>query len=225
MAEGGLGAALRRCRAVALDVDGTLTDSVGQIVACTMGAFARLGLPEPSRAAALSIIGMRLEDGMATLAGGDGAALALAYRSLQRERPWLGRHAFFPGIFGTLHALRARGYRLGLCTGRSLPGLKEMLATTMLGRLVDAAVAGTEAPSKPSPVMMGMLAGRLGVPAGEILGVGDATLDMGMFRAAGCPALGVLSGTAGEGELRGAGADFVLPRLDALQRYLPRPAP
>lgn len=56
-----------KIRAVAFDLDGTLCDSVGRIIACTCELFADLKLPRPDDKAITATIGMRLEEGLRQL--------------------------------------------------------------------------------------------------------------------------------------------------------------
>ena len=52
---------------VLFDVDGTLVDSQEIIVEAQRRAFAAVGLPAPSRAQSLSIVGLSLHEAFATL--------------------------------------------------------------------------------------------------------------------------------------------------------------
>ena len=53
-----------KVKAVVLDLDGTVVDSIDQIVKCTRHAFALLKLPEPDITDIKSIIGKKLEEGL-----------------------------------------------------------------------------------------------------------------------------------------------------------------
>ena len=60
-------------RLVIFDVDGTLVDSQGDIVAAMSAAFAAVEAPAPSRAEVLSIVGLSLDVAMTVLAPDRGA--------------------------------------------------------------------------------------------------------------------------------------------------------
>ena len=55
-------------RLVIFDVDGTLVDSQGDIVAAMTAAFAAVEAPVPTRAEVLSIVGLSLDVAMTVLA-------------------------------------------------------------------------------------------------------------------------------------------------------------
>ena len=114
-------------RLVIFDVDGTLVDSQHHIVAAQGLAFAEVGLPAPSRAAALSVVGLSLPEAFRALVGADGPvdALCRAYRdawTALRRTPGF-TEVLYPGAGDTVHAFAARAdIRLGIATGKSRPG-------------------------------------------------------------------------------------------------------
>lgn len=73
---------------------------------------------------------------------------------------------------------------------------------------------------KPHPKALRLTAQRLGIPAEQILMVGDMPVDMQVARRAGAQALGVLTGFATEAELRNAGANEVVGSVAEMERFL-----
>jgi phosphoglycolate phosphatase-like HAD superfamily hydrolase len=73
---------------------------------------------------------------------------------------------------------------------------------------------------KPHPQALRITAQRLGIPAEQVLMVGDMPVDMQTARRAGAQALGVLTGFATEAELREAGANEVVGSVAELERVL-----
>ena len=63
----GLRECLAQCKVIAFDVDGTLTDSIEQIITCFQRTFAYANLPVPSPEAIKGTIGMTLELGIRSL--------------------------------------------------------------------------------------------------------------------------------------------------------------
>ena len=83
---------------IVFDVDGTLVDSQHEIVAAQAKAFAAHGLAAPSRATALSVVGLSLHEAFVALAGSGApiAGLAEAYKDawadMRRQPSYEGRH-------------------------------------------------------------------------------------------------------------------------------------
>jgi beta-phosphoglucomutase-like phosphatase (HAD superfamily) len=70
--------------------------------------------------------------------------------------------------------------------------------------------------AKPAPDLLLFAARKLGVEPSHACYVGDAIWDMQAALAAGMPAIGVMSGSASDGELAGAGALFTVKDLTEL---------
>ena len=201
-------------RLVLFDVDGTLVDSQEIIVAAQRRAFAAVGLPAPSRARSLSIVGLSLNEAFATLAGADGpvAALADAYRDafhVLRADP-ANREPFFHGALETVAALAARDdIVLGIATGKSRRGVAHLIERAGWGGLFATVQTADDNPSKPAPDMVLNALAETGIAAANAVLVGDTTFDMTMARDAGVAALGVSWGYHPADALRGAGAQAV----------------
>jgi len=187
---------MRRFDLIVFDWDGTLFDSTALIVRCIQSACRDLGAEVPSDAQAAWVIGLGLED-----------ALRSAVPGLARERyPELGlryRHHYFAsqhelGLFeGTLpmlHALKGRGHRLGIATGKSRRGLDAALATAELTGVFDATRTADETASKPDPRMLLELMDEMSVAPGRTLMIGDTTHDLQLGLNAGAAVLAVSYG-------------------------------
>lgn len=212
-------------RAVIFDIDGTLTDSVGRIVACIGFACAALGYPRPSEREARAVIGMSLGAAVARILPGrppeEIARAAAVYRAeyarLERECPV----PLFPGTSETLAELKARGYRIAVATGKSRRGCAAILSRPGLAPYVDASAAGDEARSKPDPQMLLRLSDLLAIPPRGLLMVGDSALDVLMGARARARTAGVLTGADDRGTLLRAGAEAVAEDLPGLLALLP----
>jgi phosphoglycolate phosphatase-like HAD superfamily hydrolase len=75
---------------------------------------------------------------------------------------------------------------------------------------------------KPHPEALRLTARRLGIPAEQVLMVGDMPVDMQTARRAGAQALGVLTGFATAAELRESGANEVVESVADLESALQR---
>lgn len=187
-------------RLVIFDVDGTLVDSQGHILAAMETAFAACGRAAPDRAAVLSIVGLSLPHAMAQLAPDTDDAgterLVGAYRQafsdLRQSGDPRAMSPLYPGARATLQALHARDEILiGLATGKSRRGVDAMLeAHDLQGMFVTRQVADDH-PSKPHPSMVMTALAETGVAAADAVVIGDTTYDMEMARQAGVPGIGV----------------------------------
>lgn len=200
-------------RLILFDVDGTLVDSQGSIVAAMHAAFDSVGLPTPPRDALLSIVGLSLEHAMARLAPdrdrGDWIALADAYKLAYRQNQTTSGAAksspLYPGAAEVLAALGALpGTLLGVATGKSRRGLDAVLAAHGLDRAFVTRQSADEHPSKPHPSMILTAMTEAGVAPQDTVMIGDTSFDMDMAANAGVAGIGVSWGYHPIGSLRAA---------------------
>lgn len=124
-----------------------------------------------------------------------------------------------PELLGTL---RRRGIGLAVATGRSGVRARDLLGRLDLLPLVDHVVGSDEvARPKPAPDIVRRALRLLGARPAEALMVGDAPSDLLSARAAGVVAVAALWGESDEEALRAAGPDVVLTRLDELLPLCP----
>ncbi len=215
-------AAPRRFDLIAFDWDGTLFDSTGLITRCIQSACADCGVPVPSAQDAAYVIGLGLHDAMRHAAPGlppeRYPELGQAYR-----RHYMARQhelVLFEGTLAMLHALKARGHRLAVATGKGRRGLDEALAHAQLHGVFDATRTADETASKPNPQMLHELMDELAVPAARTLMIGDTTHDLQLARNAGTARVAVSFG-AHEPEAFDAHEPlFVAHTTAELQRWL-----
>jgi len=93
-----------------------------------------------------------------------------------------------------LEALKARGHKLAVATGKSRRGLNEALASMALRDRFDASRTADETHGKPHPRMLLELMDELDVPAERTLMIGDTTHDLQLALNAGCLGVGVSYG-------------------------------
>ena len=187
-------------RLVIFDVDGTLVDSQGDIIASMHHAFTGIGAPVPEGAAVRGIIGLSLDVAMARLAPDlgprDHAALVEGYKrsymSLRAQAGAAQSSPLFPGTRAMLDALAARDdLLLGVATGKSRRGLDKLIEGHGLHGLFVTQQVADHHPSKPHPAMLHAALSETGVAAVDAVMIGDTTYDMDMARAAGIATIGV----------------------------------
>ncbi|WP_431107420.1 HAD family hydrolase [Variovorax paradoxus] len=181
---------------IAFDWDGTLYDSTRLIVRCIQAAVIDVGGAKPSENDAAWVIGLGLAEALARAAPDvpkeKYAELGARYRYhyLQHQDDLV----LFEGVLQMIDALRARGHKLAVATGKSRRGLNEALKTVALRDRFDASRTADETFGKPHPRMLLELMEELDVPAERTLMIGDTTHDLQLALNAGCASVGVSYG-------------------------------
>ena len=193
----------RPLRLVIFDVDGTLVDSQGDILAARRAAFDRAGEPAPEREVILSIVGLSLDVAIPRLAPhlpGDVQARIVAwykeaYMGLRLETGVQASSPLYPHALDTLKALHAVPETLlGVATGKSARGLDKLLDGHGLRSYFVTRQVADHHPSKPHPSMLRAALAETGVLPEHAVMVGDTSFDMEMAQAAGIAGIGVAWG-------------------------------
>lgn len=181
---------------IAFDWDGTLYDSTRLIVRCIQAAVIDVGGARPSENDAAWVIGLGLAEALARAAPDvpkeKYAELGARYRYhyLQHQDDLV----LFDGVLQMIDALRARGHKLAVATGKSRRGLNEALKSVALRDRFDASRTADETFGKPHPRMLLELMEELEVPPERTLMIGDTTHDLQLALNAGCASVGVSYG-------------------------------
>ncbi len=197
-------------------------DSTAHIAASIQAACRDLNLPIPSSEQASHVIGLGLQDALASVVPGLSANqvpdLVERYRFhylAQDEQLVL-----FAGAREMLLDLKQRGYWLAVATGKSRVGLNRALNATGLSALFDATRCADESHSKPHPAMLLQLMDELGVEARRTLMIGDTTHDLWMAANADTQALGVTYGAHAHEHLAQAPALGVMHSIADVHQWL-----
>ncbi|MFB9542671.1 HAD-IA family hydrolase [Micromonospora sagamiensis] len=122
-----------------------------------------------------------------------------------------------PGVPELLRQLRGHGIGLAVATGRSGERARFVLDRVGLLPLVDHVVGADEVPRpKPAPDIVRRALDLLDVPPGRALMVGDAPADLASARSAGVVAVAALWGESDPETLRAAAPDVTLTRVGEL---------
>jgi phosphoglycolate phosphatase len=176
-----------------LDLDGTLVDSAPDLLSATNRLMAARGLPTFRLDEVIAMVG----DGVEALVTRALAARGLppdpaAVRAFSAE---YGAHfadetRLYPGVAPALQAMRAEGWRLGVCTNKP-----EAIARTLLDSLglldLFAAVGGGDSfpVRKPDPAHMLATLRAAGGDVTEAVACGDHRNDVAAARGAGIPCI------------------------------------
>jgi phosphoglycolate phosphatase len=168
-------------RTVIFDLDGTLADTSGDLIAAANHCFRDMGL---------------------TLAGRHDEAVIDAYYQvlLDAYAEDIDTHTvLYPGAMEAVEALRMAGYGVGICTNKP-EALAEMLLTRLGVRDAFASMVGADTlpVRKPDPEPLREAARRAGGDPALCLLVGDSDTDRNTARAAGVPSVLVTFGPSGD---------------------------
>ncbi|WP_010137513.1 HAD-IA family hydrolase [Oceanicola sp. S124] len=186
-------------RLVIFDVDGTLSDSLGEIRAAMAEAFDEIELTLPSRDEIKRIIGLSLDQAMVLLApevpASTHARLVAAYKAAyQRNRLAAGpEHSpLFPGMKALVRRLAGEDETLlAVATGKSRRGLEALLDVHGLRGYFQSIQVADDHPSKPHPSMILTALAETGVAPARAVMIGDTRYDIDMAQAAGVASIAV----------------------------------
>ncbi len=184
-------------RLAIFDVDGTLVDSQGHIVAAMGTAFAAEGLTAPTREDVLSIVGLSLPVAMAKLGAelseAEQARLVAQYKDAYAAQRMAGdAPMLYPGIADLLRRLSAQDdLLLGVATGKSRRGLDFLIAAHGLKGMFVTRQVADDHPSKPHPSMVMTALSETGCDPKDAVMIGDTTYDVDMGHSAGVATIGV----------------------------------
>ncbi|MFP2964184.1 HAD family hydrolase [Myxococcus sp. 1LA] len=206
-------------RGILFDLDGTLVDSLPDIIDSFLHGFAHVGLPVPTYEQVRALIGHPLDWMYRQFAPEPHVAgLCAAYREHyplnfhRRSRP-------YPGVVEVLRTLRERGYLLAVATTKRPDMARKFVDAMGLGPLLHH-VQGTDGfPHKPAPDVLHHALAALGT--GGLWMVGDTALDLRAGQAAGLRTYAVTWGTHPVDVLASASPDELQPDLERLLTHLP----
>ncbi|MFZ3193177.1 MAG: HAD-IA family hydrolase [Moraxellaceae bacterium] len=179
---------------VIFDWDGTLMDSVGQIVESLLAAAAQYEIDLTADAAA-NIIGLGLPEAMAVLFPNHPelhTEIQAAYAAHYVPRSQQTR--LFDGVEALLQQLQQEGVLLAVATGKSRAGLDRVLADSGIAAYFSVTRCASETRSKPHPLMLQEILEATGMVAADALMVGDTSYDLEMAQRIAMPRIGVSYG-------------------------------
>lgn len=220
-------ALLDSIRAVILDLDGTLVDTIGDFELALRATLVELGV-EPDRASR-TFIGQTVGKGSEYLvqqtlhhAGLPGDDTDLFERALARYQHHYGlingqASTLFPGAAEGVAALRAMGLRMACLTNKPGRYARELLAAKGLADAFEQIYGGDAfSRKKPDPLPLLETCRALGVAPEHTLMVGDSLNDAQAGHAAGCTVVLVSYGYNHGRPIREVPAAAYIDRIDEL---------
>lgn len=213
-------------RLAVFDCDGTLVDGQSAVCNAMERAFAAAGAMPPDRRHIRRIVGLSLPQAVARLAPDlpppAQELIVTSYKDAFRAAREGGclDEPLFDGIAPLLGNLRAKGWLLGIATGKSDRGLTACLAGHRLTDHFMTVQTADRHPSKPDPAMLEVAMAEVGAGSADTVMIGDTVFDIAMARAAGVRALGVAWGYHEPDELLAAGAEAVAETPAQLEKLI-----
>ena len=203
------------------DFDGTLGDTRRNIVTTMQMAIKEMQLPSRTEAECASTIGLPLAGCFRTLFPDIQEELiprcAETYRRIFNENLQKITPEAFPGVVKTLETLKAQGFVLTIASSRSRNSLMELTRDMGIADYISYLIGADdvkEAKPKPEPVLKTLAAMHFN--ASETLVVGDMAVDILMGAYAGARTCGVTWGNGSREELKDAGANFIIDKMEEL---------
>jgi len=179
------------------DWDGTLMDSVEEILYCMGMAIDDLQLEPKSRAEIKDIIGLGLHEAVEALYPGREPEFARIMADRYRHYFLSNRESnavLFDGVETLLQELRSADYLLAVATGKGRAGLNKVLHETGMGPHFHTTRCSDETKSKPHPLMLEQIMAELGANPDNTLMIGDSEYDLDMANRAGIASIAVSHG-------------------------------
>jgi HAD superfamily hydrolase (TIGR01549 family)/HAD superfamily hydrolase (TIGR01509 family) len=215
----------RPARAIILDMDGVVLDSIPAHVLSWQAALRPLGIKItaedlcPLEGVSYLAAAQRLTERLLGEACSISEARRLA-NSAETVFHQVFQPDFIPGVVPLLHDLRGRGYHLALATASTQSLVDASLVSTGIADLFEVIVTGDQmSQGKCGPEPYQAVARRLCLPPSQCLVVENAPLGVLSAKAAGMTCL-ALETTLPRQLLSAAGADRVFPDITALRTWL-----
>ncbi|MBA3535102.1 MAG: HAD-IA family hydrolase [Tatlockia sp.] len=215
----------RPYRLVVFDWEGTLGDTLGQILNTVATEAKRLQFGELNEQLARQSVEL-------------GLVLAVKktfphLNELQQEQLLLAVHHslasrtaevyLIPGAIDIAHRLTDAGINLAIASNKGQQSLQRVVHVSELDKFFKVTRSAGQSPAKPCPQMLEEIMAEFDASANETLMVGDSVNDIEMAKSIGVNAIGVDFYHQQEAALRAAGALEVFNDYQQLAEYLQLP--
>lgn len=217
-------------KAVLLDLDGTLLDTVLDLHAAACGMLADLGRPPVAVEEIRAYVGRgipnlvkRVLAGKLEAADDPNPPPADALASFKKHYAHFNGRAAkpFPGVIEGLDAFKAMGLPMGVITNKAQAFTVPLLERTGLMPYMSVAVSGDQLPKpKPDPMPLVWACGRMNVSPADTLMIGDSLHDFHAGRNAGCKVFLVPYGYNEGQDVQGLAADAIVSTIADAARLI-----
>jgi len=211
-----------RVKAVMIDLDGTLADTIPDLAEAANMMLRELDRPVLERELIRTFVGKGIpklvERALAGNLEGSAPAGLLARALPIYERCYAevnGKYTvIYPGVSEGLRALRAMQLPLACVTNKAERFTLALLEHLQLARCFEQVIAGDTLPQKkPDPQPLLHACRGFGIAPGDMLMIGDSVNDVEAARAAGCPVFCVSYGYNEGRDVRELDVDAIVASL------------
>ncbi len=193
-------------KTVVFDLDGTLADTSGDLIAAANVCFRDMGHGDVLSVEADAGVALRggrrmLTEGLTRLGAMEEAVVAKYYPVLlEAYGSSIAEHTvMYDGAMDAVEVLKSQGYGVGICTNKPESLAEQLLQALGVREAFGALVGADTLPvRKPDPLPLVETVTRLNGDPAQTLLVGDSDTDRNTARAAGIPSVLVTFGPSGE---------------------------
>ncbi len=187
----------RQYKGVIFDLDGTLIDSFSAIYESFNFTMDKLGLRQYTYEDVMKTIGVPLEEVMRTIDGvADPVHAVEVFRSHYQEI-YLKKTKLLQDVELVIKQLHHRGYLLGVSTNKLGKYSRSLLEHLGIGKYFRHIIGvGDGLRSKPYPDTLEKVVAEFGLPADDVVYIGDSLIDAQAAAQAGMRFIGVATGPA-----------------------------
>ena len=217
-------------RAVLLDLDGTLLDTIPDLAHAANAMRLDLGLPALPESLIATFVGKGVDNLIVRTLGADLNAAPLPPELIARGRESFYRHyhlvnglksVVYEGVMPGLRALHEMGLKLAVVTNKPTEFTRPLLERTGLTAFMQAIVCGdTLTERKPHPAPMLHACALLQVQPEQAVAIGDSINDALSARAAGCAVLAVPYGYNEGQSVHTLDVDAIVETIEVAARWI-----
>lgn len=197
-------------KAIIFDLDGTLTDTLCDLMLSTNYALKSMGWPERSLDEVRRFVGNGVRRLMeqAVPADTEEEEFEECFATFQEHyvEHCQDHTGLYEGIDELLVELKQRGYKLGIVSNKLQAGVDELYQAFFQDTIEVAIGERPNVRRKPMPDMVNLAMQQMGVTPEECVYIGDSEVDMATARNAGLPCISVLWGFRDHDYLKEIGA-------------------
>lgn len=211
-------------KAVIFDLDGTLTDTLGDLADAVNFVLSKNGYPTHKTEEYRYFVGTGSYNLVKKASPNNVSeekllSMVEEFLAYYKEH-YLDRTKVYDGVTDMLSALKQRGIGLGVCSNK-IQNMTEKVCKRFFDGIFKYVLGqNDDFPLKPDPAAPLWIAERLGAKPSEVAFVGDSGSDMVTAKNGGFIAVGVSWGFRTADELRDNGSDYIIDKAEELINIL-----
>ena len=209
--------------AILFDLDGTLTDTLGDLANSVNFALRESGFPERTLGEVKSFVGNGVRR-LIYLSVPDNADEETAEKCLSVFKEYYKNHSLvetrpYDGIISMLESLKKQGIKIAVVTNK-MHEAAEDIVRIFFGDLIDITLGQVDGVAqKPQPDGIHHVLKKLGISKGKAIYVGDSEVDCITAKNAEIPCVAVSWGFRDKSVLAENGADFIADTPEDVINY------